>query len=278
MPTFIGIGAQKCASTWLFEILRDHPEVLLSNPKELDFFSYRYDYGLQWYSHHFSPPAATKAIGEISPSYFHEPAVPERVRRVLPEARILLSLRDPVQRALSNHKHEVRLGRFRGRDISFEAGLQNNASYLEQGLYATHLSRWLKCFPREQLLVVLYDDIVANPAAIARQTYQFLGVDSDHSPAALHERANPSYVNRYPTLDRLRNEFKQYLRRMGLESVWRIAADSRLKQIYERINRQACEDAIPPVAAETLTALRADFASEIAKLEELLGRELPTWR
>lgn len=278
MPTFIGIGAQKCASTWLFEILRCHPEVVLSEPKELDFFSYRFHYGLQWYGHHFPASTVARAVGEISPSYFHEPAVPERVRQVLPEARILLSLRDPVQRAISNHKHEVRLGHFSGGDLSFEAGLRNNASYVEQGLYATHLSRWLQWFPKAQLLVVIYDEIVADPMAVARQVYHFIGVDPEHSPAALHQRANPSYINRYPVLDHWRRLSKESLHRMGLDSVWRLATASGLKRAYERINRQASEDAIPPVDPETLQSLRAGFASEVARLEELLGRELPDWR
>jgi len=66
MPTFIGIGAQKCASTWLYEILRDHPQVVLSEPKELDFFSYRYHYGQQWYGRHFSARSEASAMGEIS--------------------------------------------------------------------------------------------------------------------------------------------------------------------------------------------------------------------
>ena len=77
-PTFIGIGAQKCASTWIYDILKDHPDVALSELKEVDFFSYKYDHGLQWYENNFSEAGTQSVIGEISPSYFHEPAVPAR--------------------------------------------------------------------------------------------------------------------------------------------------------------------------------------------------------
>ena len=118
---FLVIGAQKCASTWIYDILRDHRQVLLSERKELDFFSYHYERGFQWYERQFGPPNGWLAVGEISPSYFHEPAVPARLGEYLPEAKIIVSLRDPVERALSHHRHAVRVGDVVGDDLSFEA-------------------------------------------------------------------------------------------------------------------------------------------------------------
>ena len=94
-PTYIGIGAQKCASTWLHRILAEHPDISVPEVQELDFFSYRFDHGYQWYERCFQSAKPARARGEISPSYFGEPTVPGRVARYLPEAKILLSLRDP---------------------------------------------------------------------------------------------------------------------------------------------------------------------------------------
>ena len=276
-PNFIGIGAQKCASTWLYEILLDHPDVCLSDPKELDFFSYAFHNGWQWYHRHFHCAAGTKAIGEISPSYFHEPAVPERVKRHLPQARILLSLRDPVQRALSNHKHEVRVGNFRGEDLSFEAGLRNNPSYLEQGMYATHLSRWLEHFPRHQIMIVIYDDILSDPVAVARSVFEFLQIDPQHVPAAMHQRSNASYIDRYRFLNAARKATKQTLQRMGLGSFWQLVSTSPMKAVYEKVNKRASDAVIPPISGETLTVLRGEFVGEIDRLEKMLGRELTSW-
>ena len=152
-PAFIGIGAQKCASTWLYNILADHPEVWLSEKKELDFFSYYYDYGFQWYERNFESDESLVA-GEVSPSYFHGKGVPKRVFEYDANLRLILFLRDPIERAISNHKHEVRIGHFRGSDLSFERGLKNNPSYISQGLYATHLEKWLEYFPKDWLLFV----------------------------------------------------------------------------------------------------------------------------
>src|SRR5918993_382064 len=175
-PTYVGIGAQKCASTWLHRILESHPEVSVPEVKEADFFSYHYDRGFQWYQRCFATApesSQVRARGEISPSYFCEPAVPERVARYMPGAKIMVSLRDPVERALSNHRHDVKQRHLTGDDLSFERGLSNNPMYVEQGLYATHLKRWLQYFPRERILVVLMDEVAADPRAVCRSVYRF---------------------------------------------------------------------------------------------------------
>ncbi len=108
-PAFLGIGAQKSATTWLYDILSDHPDVCLSEQKELDFFSHYFDFGYQWYERQFPVHGAECIAGEVSPSYFHSPAVPERVHAYAPDIKLILLLREPVQRAISNHKHEVRI-------------------------------------------------------------------------------------------------------------------------------------------------------------------------
>ena len=92
-PTIIGIGAQKCASTWIYDILADHPEVTLSKKKELDFFSYHYENGYSWYEQQFQEKANTLMAIEISPSYFNEASVPERIITYSKDIRIILSLR-----------------------------------------------------------------------------------------------------------------------------------------------------------------------------------------
>lgn len=277
-PSFIGIGAQKCASTWLFEILSDHPEVALSEPKELDFFSKYYDRGFQWYERHFPCRRGARAVGEISPSYFQEPVVPARVQSYLPNARILVSLRDPVERAVSNHKHEVRLGHFKGADLSFEAGLANNPMYIDQGLYATHLSRWFEYFPHERILVVLFEDVVADPAAVAHAVYAFLDVDSSYRPQALNKKSNESHFIRYRLLDDWRKRMRTRAKGAGLGLLWDAAGRLGLQRLYRRFNRLSSERVIPPVTDATLRELRARFADEVDRLERLIQRPLTHWR
>jgi hypothetical protein len=277
-PTYVGIGAQKCASTWLHRILAEHPEVAVPVSKEIDFFSWHYDRGYQWYERYFATdkPAARQR-GEISPSYFCEPSVPARIARYAPDARILLSLRDPVERALSNHRHEVREGHLLG-DLSFEAGLANNPMYVEQGLYATHLRRWLEHFPREQLLVVLMDDVEQRPEEVCRTVYRFLGVDDGFVPAGLRERYNRSYASRARWLAVAKDRVYAATRAPGLRWAWGAAAGLGLRRAYRSLNEVPSEVVIPPPRPDTLAQLRRRFDPELRELEPLLGRSLEAWR
>lgn len=277
-PTFVGIGAQKCASTWLHRIVATHPQVTVPAVKEVDFFSYRYDRGHQWYERQFPGTVGDeRARGEISPSYFHEVAVPARVARYAPDARILLSLRDPVERALSNHRHEVRAGHIAG-DISFEAGLANNPLYVEQGLYATHLRRWLRHFPRDQIMVVFAEDVARDPDAIAVAVFRFLGIDDRHRAAGAAERYNASYVPRSRVLGKVKDTVYGATRLPGLRWAWDTAAGLGLRSLYRGFNHAEAAAVIPSPRPETLAWLQTRFEPEVRELEALLGRSLEHWR
>lgn len=276
-PTFIGIGAQKCASTWLHGILEEHPEVGVAVRKEVDFFSYHFDHGYEWYEKQFAGCESKTAVGEISPSYFCEPAVPQRVQQYLPDARILLSLRDPVQRALSNHRHEVRVGHFTGSGLSFEAGLANNPMYIEQGCYATHLKRWLQHFPDEQILAVLMEDVENDPSAVARNVYRFLGVDAAYQPRQGSKRFNRSYANRSQLLSGIKDLVHRGTRTPGLAWLWSLGSALGLKAVYRGINTLPSEAAIPDPGEEVLRELRQRFAPEVRELSTLIRRPLDAW-
>ena len=278
LPTFVGIGAQKCASTWIYDVLRDHPQVRLSECKELDFFSYHYDRGYQWYERQFAGPGDTDVVGEVSPSYFHEPAVPERLRTYLPQAKVVVSLRDPVERALSHHRHAVRVGDIVGNDLSFESALASNPMYLEQGCYATHLRRWFNHYPREQILVLLYEDIANEPVEAAQRIYRFLGVNPEHRSVSLEKRSNVSHVSPYVALEKTRKALRGAVRSVGLEKAWEWSAGLGVRRLYHQLNRRPSNEAIPPVAERTVDELRSFFQDEIVQLEQLIGRQMAGWR
>lgn len=277
-PTYVGIGAQKCASTWLHRILAPHPEVAVPEVKEIDFFSHRYDRGYQWYESCFPPRREwQRAAGEISPSYFSDPCVPARVARYAPDARIIVSLREPVARALSNHRHEVRAGHLQGSDLSFERGLENNPMYVEQGLYAKHLRGWLEHFSEDQLLVVLMDDVVSDPETVSRVVYRFLGVDDSFVPATAHDRFNRSYATRSRAVGDFKDNLYTLTRTAGLRWAWSLAARLGMRALYRGINTAPSEAVIPPPRPETIAALRRTFEPDLRDLETMLGRSLATW-
>lgn len=273
----MGIGAQKCATTWIYEILRDHPQVTMSHTKEIDYFSYHYDHGLQWYQRQFPDDSTTKILGEISPSYFHEPAVPERVKAQAPQAKLILSLRDPVKRALSNHKHEVRVNHFSGDDLSFEAGMRNNPMYVEQGLYARHYSRWRKYFPDRQILVVFFEDIIRDRHSVAKRIYRYLEIDDDHRAAAIDNRSNPGHINRFTGLEKFRNSLHHGAKTIGLDGLWNLAGQSGLRWLYGRVNKLPADTLIPPMTQASKSQLRQIFAEDIKQLGPMIDSPHPQW-
>lgn len=276
-PTYVGIGAQKCASTWLHRILEEHPEVGVPEEKEINFFSFHYDHGFEWYERHFAGAEAARAKGEISPSYFCEPSVPERLARYSPDAKILLSLREPVERALSNHRHEVRTGHLTGPDLSFERGLRNNPMYIEQGLYATHLGNWLRHFPMTQIFVLLMEDVETDPVAVSQAVYRFVGVNADYQPVGLLNRYNRSFATRSPILTRAKNAVYGATRAPGLRWLWDAASGSGLGKLYRGINEVPSNVVIPPAREETIRHLKQRFEPEIRALETMIGRSLSVW-
>lgn len=278
-PTFIGVGAQKCASTWIYDILSDHPQVALSTLKEVDFFSYKYDHGVQWYERNFEEQySGQPVVGEISPSYFHEPAVPERVLRHYPDIKLIVSLRNPVKRAVSNHTHEIRTGHLVGEDLTFEKGLANNPTYVDQGLYAKHLQRWLEVFPRENILILVFEEVIADRSAAAQQIYQFLGINESHQSQFLDTRSNPGYVNRYKGVESFRKKARGIVRSLGLDSLWGLLAKLGLRKLYSGMNKVSSADAIPPPSESTIEKLTLEFDNDITELEKLLARDLSIWR
>lgn len=275
--SFIGIGAQKAATSWLHDILCDHPQVVVPVGKELDFFSYRYENGLRWYEGQFPHRAGACECGEISPSYLHEPGVIGRVRQYNPAMRVIVSLRDPVERALSQHRHLVRLGVVAPGDRRFETALAANPTYVDQGRYYHHLSRWVEAFGRERLHVVLVEDLREDRAAVARGLYRFLGVDAGHIPAALDTLSNESYVPRSASLERSASAVRTSLEGIGAGRLWRAIGDTGLRKLYRRVNRQPSSRVIPPVPAEVVRELRMTFREDTQRLAELIQRDLSAW-
>lgn len=271
----IGLGAQKCASSWIHSVAGSHPEIGVSTPKELDFFSYYFDRGYRWYESHFDKDATRTVRFESSPSYFHDPRAPGRARAYNPDLKIVLLLRDPVKRAFSNHLHEIIKGHID--PVAFEDGLTNNPAYVEQGLYATHLGRWREAFAPNRMLVLFAEDISADASAAARRLFGFLGVDDGFDSAILHERRNESDRARLPALRVGLRAGGDWMRRRGLEPMLaRIKAKPPIAQLL-KANRIEVRNEVPPMRPETECRLRSLFEDEMAELRVMLGRDRLPW-
>jgi tetratricopeptide (TPR) repeat protein len=203
-PNFIIIGSQRCGTTSLYTYLAEHPQILTPIKKEMDFFSWHFQRGIDWYLAHFPPmPQGGEFItGEASPSYFDFREAPERLYSACPQAKLIVLLRNPVDRAIS---HFYRLkglnweGRSLDRAISDEIERLNQnpeyiigpepGNYLARGRYIEFIKNWLAFFPREQLLVLQSEDLYAGAAETVQQVLEFL--DLPEYQLSEYQNANP---------------------------------------------------------------------------------------
>jgi sulfotransferase family protein len=198
LPDFLILGAQKAGTTALYAYLRWHPQITGPSFKEVSFFDRHFVRGERWYRAHL-PIRRNGIVGEASPSYLFHPLAPERVARMLPRAKLIALLRNPIDRAFSHYQHEVALAR---EQLSFEDALAHedermegelermvrdpayfshawwNYTYAARGRYAEQLERWLAALPREQLLVLFTEELATDTPGTYRRVLDFLGVES----------------------------------------------------------------------------------------------------
>ena len=162
-PHFLIAGAAKSATTWLQQSLQASPGIFMPDP-ELHFFSRTYEAGFASYLRHFADAPPGALTGEKSNSYLTVPEAAERIRRHLPEVRLIFQLRDPVARAYSDYCMLLRRGEVDG-DLARHLDPDRAAGgrFLADGCYADHLERFLSLFGREPILVLLYEDIRRDP-------------------------------------------------------------------------------------------------------------------
>lgn len=199
LPTFVVIGAQKTGTTSLWQYLQSHPQIHFADEKEPEFFlgTDGWAKGLDWYRSLFAGAGDAVAVGEASTMYTmfpHAAGVPERMRSVIPDARLIYVLRHPIDRMVSLYGHHLMAG-WEHRPIG--QALLQDARYTDSSRYAMQIEQYLRHFDRDQLLVLtseaLRDDRVATLTAVHR----FLGVDPD--------RRAPGADHQVPGIDRLHN-------------------------------------------------------------------------
>jgi hypothetical protein len=277
-PDFIGIGAQRSGTSWIYACLFAHPDLFLPR-KEIHFFSRQrnWQHGYEWYEELFSERHSAKAVGEWSTSYLTDVNTPTRIRARYPGVKLLASLRNPIDRAYSNYLNDITSGVV-PRSLSFRAALEAHPEYIEQGLYARHLERYLRHFSSDQLLILIYEDGIRAPEEFIRTIYRFIGVDVSVTPTMMSRRVGQAYTPRMVSLDRLLVRGAELFQRRRLRWVWWVAKKARMGDAVRVLNTRRSLSFNEHLTPAERRALGAQFRTDSESLEDLLGRRLDEWR
>jgi hypothetical protein len=273
LPTFLVIGAMKAGTTSLYEYLRAHPQVFMATPKELHFFpaSKHWRDGVDWYAAHFELAGDARARGEISPSYSQAdqfPGVAARVAQIVPDAKIVYLVREPVARAQSMYLHEVAAGR---ETLPIEEALASKPLYVNSSRYATQLDEYLPFFSRERIFVCTSDALRSDRAGALRRLFTFLGVDPDAplTPVA-HERGHTGDK-------RARRAVWHQLRDNRMYRAVVDHAPAPVRRLGQRALTRRIDVEAGALSDAAIARLRDEFRPEVARLREFLPADFDGW-
>jgi sulfotransferase family protein len=281
LPTFIVIGVAKAGTTSLYRYFDQHPDIFMYAEKGTNFFGYEDARDWKWadegeppllrhfrvetfeeYEAAFAGASGQKAIGEVSPQYFRSPTAADRMHSRLPDVQVVVSLRNPAERAFSGYLMRIR----RGEPVNSPSeDLSADSSHVREGFYYRRMKRYFDAFPREQIKVVLFDDFRRAPANVMAELFSFVGVDPAFEPDT-QPRHNPANVPRSRLLNRL-------LYQPAVIRTAKALIPSRLHVSAKRVREMNLEE--PPTLSPELRSRLLDlYREDILKLEELVEKDL----
>lgn len=283
LPTFLIIGAQKAASTAFYFQLKTHDDVFFSDKKELHFFTLDYNYrrGLEYYSGFFQNWNGEKAIGEATPKYLYEASVPERIHACLPDVKLIISLRDPIDRAYSTYIMQ----RTKGSEppwTSFEEAVQKSPQYLEYGRYYKQLQRYFRFFSEDQIHIILYEDLKENPQDVYDNICDFLKIRRFQLNNKNISRPNVGGMPKNIVVSTMLNQLyasRNYLRKtFASVLVNNRFVDTHSRKIRNRISSwNKVRDRYPKLSHDVRQRLLPLVQNDNNKLSQLIKRDLSKW-
>jgi Sulfotransferase domain len=262
LPTFLIVGAMRCGTSSLNGYLRQHPQVAMGTPKEIHFFDREFERGLDWYRMHFTSDPGVVAVGEATPNYLFDAAAPSRIATTLPDARLVILLRNPVERSYSHYWHD------RSRDkvevpfadaVAAEMAGTGPHRYVDQSRYRGQIERLYASVDRDRVLVETFEDLTAQPGTVFASVCRHIGVDDTFRPEILGDSINAYTEFRSVQVRQLSKRLPRGVRR-----------------VVGRLNQRPATG-YPPMDEATRRLLAAEFAESNAGLDELVGRPLPAW-
>lgn len=262
--TFLMVGCQRCGSTWTYEALKEHPEVYLPDSKQTHFFDESFENGMGWYLEHFDGISDKHiAVGEVATSYCLPEVIP-KVASELPDIKIIMAMRGPVERAYSYYRSRAPHEDWK----NFEDALLCEPEITARGQYIDQIEILLQHYNRKEILFLVYDDLKTDERAYIRSVYSFLGVNPDFEPSVI---GNPVRAAMFP-------KTRKALRKMGLTPLVNLINKSVLGDGLRRCLRNSRQTkSKPAIHTETHQRLADHFQPYNKRLEAFLERKLESW-
>jgi hypothetical protein len=298
LPNFLIIGVAKSATTALWFYLKQHPEIFMSFPKEPRFFAYmgqNIDFkgpgdklykkaivrNLDDYKNLFKDVNSEKAIGEASVAYFSEKHSADRIKSYIPDVKLILSLRNPVDRAFSHYLNKRRNGHECIKDFEEALKEENNRiqknyshtwRYIGRGFYYENIKYYLDKFGSEQMKIYIYDDFKKHTLLILKDIFKFIEVDDSFVPD-LNTRPNESFIPKNRIIHNiLNNRWKFYKStKKFMPKKYRIRLIKFLNKKWEENKHK------PQISREVKQKLIDIFREDIIKTQNLIGKDLSMW-
>jgi len=268
-PDFIFLGPGRTASTWLYECLVDHPEVLMTDRKVVNYYDRKYHKGQEWFESHYPSSPDGRKVGNVATSYVSMPGVPERIVDHVNDVTLLMCLRNPVERAYSHWWHIKQSGF----DYEFEDAFDVDTpyiAYLLPGMYHLHLSRYQRYFDDEQIELLFFEDLVDDDVAYLSEIFDRIGVDPDYVPAQAKETINEADGERPAFVQQVAN----WVGENASENV-----KSKVRPIWERTVAlvEDTDEYDAGMSPEVREECERIYAADVRKLQNYVNRDLGHW-
>ncbi len=284
---FLGIGAARSGTSWLSNVLRAHPDICLSEPKEIRYFNQNrvpigankgklnsnFERDFEWYLKHFAHAKDGQLKGEVSPVYLLDKSAPQAIHERCPNVKLIVCLRNPVDRAYSSYKLHRGLGEIA--DISFEEALQREPVYFDMSMYAHQLKRYLARFNSENFHIIIFEQLIQSPQVVFKRLFEFLGVapfEQDYSEYHTNEASN----QRSTALYRIAFGLNDWLIASGMSSVVKRLRDIGAHNFFNRVNSAPAN--FPKLAPETRAMFSRRVRDDVEKVEALFDLDLNCWK
>lgn len=301
LPNFIIIGAGKSGTTALYEYLAEHPEVYMSRVKETNFFAlegeelvdpkddpqqmYHYPWSIttrQEYDALFSEVRDEKAVGEVSPMYLYHSTAPGKILESLPGVKLIVILRNPVDRLYSRFMHLARERREPSEALEDcfdkDSIWWRRNDLIQEGFYYTHLKRYYDLFDQSQIKVYLYEELRNDPLRLVQNMYDFIGVDGWYEPD-LSVEYNVSGKIKNPFVDRFIGQ--KSILKSALSSISPRIMNTVTKQewLKKHVNKLRKQNLTKPALKHgtRIRLIEEVYGNEITKLQKLIGKDLSGW-